>query len=65
MKTSLVRLRDVCRKTGLSPSSVYAYVAAGRFPKPLKIGARASAWVENEIDEWIAAQIKRSRSNAI
>lgn len=30
--------------------------AAGRFPRRIKLGDRAVAWYENEIDEWIASR---------
>ncbi len=32
------------------------------FPEPIKIGARAVAWVEEEVDAWIEARIEASRS---
>jgi len=31
-----MRLPAVCETTGLKPSTLYAYVAAGKFPKPVK-----------------------------
>ena len=30
---------------------------AGRFPRPVKIGPRAVAWVESEIDDWLRQRI--------
>jgi prophage regulatory protein len=50
----LLRLQEVREVTGLSRSSIYA---DADFPKPVKIGPRAVAWVEQEIREWIAARI--------
>lgn len=54
---SLLRLREVTRRTGKSRSSVYRDVAAGTFPAPVKLGERASAWPEHEISAWCAARI--------
>lgn len=34
----------------------YRLIRAGKFPKPLKIGAR-NFWPEHEIDEWQAQRI--------
>lgn len=54
---SLLRLREVTRRTGKSRSSVYRDVAAGTFPAPVKLGERASAWPAAEVDRWIADRI--------
>jgi len=50
----LIRLSEVLQKTGLSRSRLYA---DDTFPKRVKLGARGVAWVESEIDDWIAARI--------
>lgn len=38
----------------LSRSTVYQRAANGSFPRPIKIGARASAWRSDELDRWKA-----------
>ena len=53
----LLRLREVCRRTGKSRSEVYRRIAAGDFPQPVKVGERASAWPEHEVAAWIAGRI--------
>ncbi|UJJ56836.1 MULTISPECIES: helix-turn-helix transcriptional regulator [Rhodanobacter] len=52
----LLRLRDVLYRTGMSRSRVYAHMAEGQFPRLVKLG-RSSAWLESEIEAWIAAKI--------
>ena len=54
---TLLRLREVCRRTGLSRSVIYRRISVGDFPAPVKLGERASAWVESEIAEWCTARI--------
>ena len=54
---TLLRLREVCRRTGLSRSVIYRRIAAGDFPAPVKLGERASAWPEQEVTAWCAARI--------
>jgi prophage regulatory protein len=49
---NLIRLAQVQKRTALSRSSIYAKVAAGTFPKPVKQGA-SSAWVDSEVQAWI------------
>lgn len=53
----LERLPQVRTRTGLSRSEIYRRIAAGDFPKPIKLGPRASAWPEHEVTAWIAARI--------
>ena len=50
----LLRLSTVKQLTGLSRSAIYALP---NFPKPVKIGARSVAWVEEEVARWIAQRI--------
>ena len=56
-----IRKKEVIRLTGLSASSIYARAAEGAFPPPIKIGGRASAWLEGEVREWMADRIATSR----
>ena len=44
---------EVEHRTGLKRSTIYDKMKAGTFPKPVKLGARAVAWFEPEIDAWI------------
>ncbi|MFW1853065.1 helix-turn-helix transcriptional regulator [Acinetobacter guillouiae] len=60
----LIRRKEVQAKTGYGPSSIYAEMAKGRFPKPVVLSERRVAWVESEIDAWIAERIaSRNASN--
>lgn len=55
----LIRLPEALARTGLSRSGLYAAVAAGTFPKPVKLGpnARAIAFLATEVDGWIAERL--------
>ena len=50
----ILRLNEVKQKTGLSRASIYAYIAANKFPKSIQLGVRAVGWLEAEINSWIA-----------
>ena len=52
--TRLVRLKEVQHRVGLGRSTIYRWMAEGRFPKPLQLGSHAVAWKQDEIDAWIA-----------
>ena len=47
------RLRDVMRITALSRSTKYRRIAEGRFPAPVHLGGRASAWPCASLQRWI------------
>lgn len=59
---SLLRLPDVRSQTGLSRSEIYRRMAAGRFPRPVKVGPNISAWNSREIDQWVAEVIDAAQS---
>lgn len=61
---SIIRRKKVEARTGLSRSTIYAKVAAGEFPAPVALGARAVGWIEAEISEWLAGRIAASRKVA-
>lgn len=54
----LLRLSEVLARVGLKKSAIYARIRAGMFPKPVDLGG-VVAWVEAEIDAWIAEQIRK------
>jgi prophage regulatory protein len=60
-KQTFIRLTQVRARTGLSRSTLYAYMRDGRFPAPIAISERCVAWVESEIDTWIADRVAASR----
>jgi prophage regulatory protein len=47
------RLRDVMRISALSRSTIYRRISEGRFPRPVHLGGRASAWPSAELQAWI------------
>ena len=54
---TLIRIAEVMRRTGRTRSRIYEDMARGRFPKSLKIGDRAIAWVDAEVDQFVAKAI--------
>lgn len=54
----MLRRKEVEQITGRSRSAIYEGMAAGTFPKPVKIGARAVAWPESLIRSWIAERME-------
>jgi len=52
-----IRLPEVRHLTGLGKSQVYALALAGKFPAPIKLSERCSAWLESDVRAWIAERI--------
>lgn len=59
-----LRLPQVKQRTALSRSSIYAKIARGEFPPPVSLGARAVAWLDDEITEWISDRVDATRGGA-
>lgn len=53
----LLRLPQVIEKTGLSRATIYRLIAAGQFPRQVKLSQRVSAWSSRAIASWIADRV--------
>ncbi|MBM3802791.1 MAG: AlpA family phage regulatory protein [Acidimicrobiia bacterium] len=53
----LLRLKEVKEKTGMATSSIYAEMAAEKFPRPVRLTRRAVAWPDNLINQWISDRL--------
>lgn len=60
----LLRLPEVKAITGLSKSTLYVLIQEKSFPAPVRVGARAVAWVRSEVKQWAAERVHASRSAA-
>jgi len=59
----LLRLPQVCDITGVKRSMIYQMEAEHRFPRRIKIGARAVVWLEEEVRAWVAQRVESCRSS--
>ena len=50
-----LRLHSVIDLTGLSKSSIYKQIQEHAFPRQVRIGDRAVAWLESDIDRWVGS----------
>lgn len=56
--TRLIRLKEVQHRVGLGRSTIYRWMAEGKFPRPVQLGGYAVAWAEDEIEIWIARKLE-------
>ena len=62
---NFLRLPQLKKRVPLSRSGIYAQIAQGTFPAPVRLGPRSVAWIESEIDEWIAKKITSARDREV
>ena len=53
---AILRRPAVERLTGLSYSSIYRQMRAGRFPGRVRLGPKSVGWKEAEVLNWIATR---------
>ena len=59
---TIIRLKQVKQRTGLSRSSIYLAMNRGNFPRKIALGARSVGWIEDEIDSFLRTRIDASRA---
>jgi len=57
MEVIFIRRKALEAKLGLSCSTIYAMMAADKFPRPIKIGRRAVGWRNTDIQEWVLSKV--------
>ena len=50
----MLRLKQVQEVAGFKSTQIYEQISKGKFPPPVKVSDRASAWIEGEILDWLA-----------
>jgi len=55
MGERLLRIAQVLERVPLSKAQLYRRMAEGTFPRPRRLGPNSEAWVESELDAWIAS----------
>lgn len=54
MTPAILRLPAVLALVGLSRSTLYELVAAGQFPRQVRLSARRVGWLADEVNDWLA-----------
>jgi predicted DNA-binding transcriptional regulator AlpA len=49
----LLRIPQILKIIPVSESGLFAMIKEGRFPKPIKLGAKTSVWKVTDIQEYI------------
>lgn len=54
----IMRLKEVMHVSGLGRSSIYNYIAAGKFPRSRPLGGRMVGWDSIEVQGWVDAVLE-------
>jgi len=55
----ILRLKEVLAVVRVGRSAIYSMMAAGTFPKSMKLGPRAVGWLADDVVAWIAQRADR------
>lgn len=55
------RLPQLKARLNVSGSSIWAWVKAGRFPKPIKLSENCTAWNAADVEAWVQSRIAASK----
>lgn len=58
---TFLRIRATLARTGLSRTTMYREIQAGRFPSPVKLARKAAAWSARDVDAWIQERADQAR----
>ncbi len=53
----VIRKKELVQKVGYSAMRIGRLEKAGAFPKRIQLGPNAVGWLEEEVDDWIAARV--------
>ncbi|TXG96523.1 MAG: AlpA family transcriptional regulator [Nevskiaceae bacterium] len=60
-EVEFIKIAEVRKMTGLSTSTIYERMLAKQFPRQVKLGPRAVAWVKSEVQAWVKDRISAAR----
>ncbi len=61
MLPRLLRIKEVCNRTGLCRSTIYNLMNRNEFPKKVMITERCVGWVEDDIHDWIVQKLEAAQ----
>ena len=61
----LVRMPEVETLTGCKKSTIYLLIQQGKFPQPVRLSARLSAWPETAVLQWVQDRIAAASATGV
>lgn len=60
-----ITIDQLVKKTSLGRSTIYRMISEGKFPKPFQLVPNRNAWIESDIDAWLAEKAGKSVSVSV
>ncbi len=54
----ILRLKQVVEITGTSKTTIYRWLNANQFPKPINLSSSSVGWLEADINDWIQSKVE-------
>jgi prophage regulatory protein len=54
----MLRINQVMTITAMSKTTIYRWINANQFPKPINLSSKSVAWLESDINDWIQSKIE-------
>ena len=54
----ILRLKQVTEKVGVGKTTIYRWINANQFPKPINLSSTSVGWLETDINDWIKSKIE-------
>ncbi|MEY8716862.1 helix-turn-helix transcriptional regulator [Francisella philomiragia] len=54
----ILRLKQVVEMTGTSKTTIYRWINANQFSKPINLSHASVGWLEADINDWIQSKIQ-------
>ena len=51
--SKLYRIKTLSQELDMGVSTIWKMVAEGKFPKPIKLGVKHTAWLSEDIQVWL------------
>lgn len=60
----LLRPIEAAKALGISKTTLYAWMASGSLPHPIRLGARATAFRADELEAWLESRSRTTPTGA-
>ncbi len=67
-REQLIRINELASHKGqrglipVSPATLWRWVKAGKFPEPIRLSDRVTAWEASKVNAWIQSQSSEARA---
>jgi predicted DNA-binding transcriptional regulator AlpA len=56
----LYNAKEVCAFLGIRSSTLYVWMEAGHFPKPIRLGHRTIRWTADQLQTYVAGEERKA-----